>query len=130
MNESFEVIQDTLEKFCPKCNTQIEERYKFCPTCGNELKKRNNAEELVEKLFHSIHRNFYTQIEIQEMIINQFVVINMRDEYLYVAIHPNTNKELVNNLCQQKFTYPLKFILLSPKDLATLLLLSCKKLDL
>lgn len=129
MNETFEVIQNSSESFCPKCNNKTEECYNFCPTCGYKLKE-DILGELVEKLLHSINKNFYTQIEIQDMMINQFVVINMRDEYLYVAIHPNTDKELVNNLCKQKFIYPLKFILLSQRDLATLLFISCKQLDL
>jgi hypothetical protein len=39
-----------------------------------------------------------------------FVPISVRDNYLFVAINPETDKELVSDILRETFTYTIKFI--------------------
>ncbi len=59
-----------------------------------------------------------------------FVPINVRDNYLFVAINSQTDKEQVSDILRETFTYTIKYIQLSNDDLLELIKSSNINIDL
>lgn len=86
--------------------------------------------ELLIKLKNSINKKIYNQISVEAMEKHLFVPINVRDNYLFVAINANTDKEQVSDILRETFTYTIKFIQLSNDDLVELIKSSNINIDL
>ncbi len=86
--------------------------------------------ELLIKLKNSINKKIYNQISVEAMEKHLFVPINVRDNYLFVAINSNTDKEQVSDILRETFTYTIKFIQLSNDDLVELIKSSNINIDL
>ena len=86
--------------------------------------------ELLIKLKNSINKKIYNQVSTEAMEKHLFVPINVRDNYLFVAINSNTNKDEVSDILREIFTYTIKFIQLSNDDLLELIKASNINIDL
>ena len=86
--------------------------------------------ELLIKLKNSINKKIYNQVSTEAMEKHLFVPINVRDNYLFVAINSNTNKDEVSDILRETFTYTIKFIQLSNDDLLELIKASNINVDL
>lgn len=86
--------------------------------------------ELLIKLKNSINKKIYNQISVEAMEKHLFVPINVRDNYLFVAINSHTDKDQVSDILRETFTYTIKFIQLSNDDLVELIKASNINLDL
>ena len=69
--------------------------------------------ELLTKLKNSINRKIYNQVKPELMEQHLFVPINVRDNYLFVAINSKTDKDSVSDLLHEIYNYTVKFIQLS-----------------
>lgn len=86
--------------------------------------------ELLIKLKNSINKKIYNQISVTAMEQHLFVPINVRDNYLFVAINSQTDKEQVSDILRETFTYTIKFIQLANDDLLELIKSSNINIDL
>ena len=86
--------------------------------------------ELLIKLKNSINKKIYNQVSVEAMEKHLFVPINVRDNYLFVAINSNTDKDQVSDILRETFTYTIKFIQLSNDDLVELIKASNINIDL
>ena len=86
--------------------------------------------ELLIKLKNSINKKIYNQISVAAMEQHLFVPINVRDNYLFVAINSQTDKEQVSDILRETFTYTIKYIQLSNDDLLELIKSSNINIDL
>ena len=86
--------------------------------------------ELLTKLKNSINRKIYNQVKPELMEQHLFVPINVRDNYLFVAINSNTDKEAVSDLLREIYNYTIKFIQLSDNDLNELIKSSNLNIDI
>ena len=86
--------------------------------------------ELLIKLKNTINKKIYNQVDKELMEKHLFVPISVRDNYLFVAINPQTDKELVSDILRETFTYTIKFIQLTNEDLLELIKSSNVNIDL
>lgn len=86
--------------------------------------------ELLTKLKNSINKKIYNQVKPELMEQHAFVPINVRDNYLFVAINSNTDKDAVCDLLREIYNYTVKFIQLSDDDLKELIRSSNINIDL
>jgi len=77
--------------------------------------------ELLSKLKNSINKKIYSQVKPELMEQLLFVPINVRDNYLFVAINSQTDKDKVNETLREIYNYTIKFIQLADNDLQELL---------
>ncbi|MBO7671816.1 Flp pilus assembly complex ATPase component TadA [bacterium] len=78
--------------------------------------------ELLSKLKNSINKKIYSQVKPELMNELLFVPINVRDNYLFVAINSKTNKEKVSEILANIYNYTIKYIQLADNDLNELLI--------
>lgn len=77
--------------------------------------------ELLSKLKNSINKKIYSQVKPELMNELLFVPINVRDNYLFVAINSKTDKEKVSSILSDIYNYTIKYIQLADNDLNELL---------
>lgn len=78
--------------------------------------------ELVTRLKNSINSQILNKIEIALMEQFKFVPISVKDNFLFVAISPETDKSFVNQKLKEYFPQQVKFIQISYKELNYLIM--------
>lgn len=76
---------------------------------------------LILRLKNSIDQKILASIDKSLMGQYHFVPISVKDNYLFVAVSKNSNKDEISNLLKQNFTYSIKFMLVGEDDLSELL---------
>ena len=76
---------------------------------------------LILRLKNSIDKKILESIDAKLMGQHQFVPISVKDNFLFVAVSKNSNKEEINNILKNTFQYSIKFMLVGEDDLRELL---------
>ncbi|MBD5401359.1 type II/IV secretion system protein [bacterium] len=76
---------------------------------------------LILRLKNSIDPKILESIDKNLMGQYQFVPISVKDNFLFVAVSKNSNKDQINNLLKNKFQQSIKFMLVGEDDLRELL---------
>lgn len=76
---------------------------------------------LILRLKNSIDKKILEGIDPKLMGQHQFVPISVKDNFLFVAVSKNSNKEEINNILKNTFQYAIKFMLVGEDDLRELL---------
>ena len=111
---------------CMNCKYEVAESYNYCPNCGSPI---NENDGLVEKLIRIIDYSICSDIQVEELIVKEFVPINIKDKCLFVVTNSRGNKDAIANYLNEKFSYSVKFIELPQYDWAKLLINIVLKLD-
>ena len=76
---------------------------------------------LILRLKNSIDKKILESIDAKLMGQHQFVPISVKDNFLFVAVSKNSNKDEINNILKGTFQYSIKFMLVGDDDLRELL---------
>lgn len=76
---------------------------------------------LILRLKNSIDKKILDSIDKKLMGQHQFVPISVKDNFLFVAVSKNSNKDEINAILKKSFQYSIKFMLVGEDDLKELL---------
>ena len=76
---------------------------------------------LILRLKNSIDKKILDSIDGNLMIQYQFVPISVKDNFLFVAVSKNSNKDDINGVLKKTFSQSIKFMLVGDDDLKELL---------
>ncbi len=76
---------------------------------------------LILRLKNSIDQNILNSIDKSLMAQYHFVPISVKDNFLFVAVSKNSNKDEINGILKQTFSQSIKFMLVGDDDLKELL---------
>ena len=76
---------------------------------------------LILRLKNSIDKSILDSIDKNLMGQYHFVPISVKDNFLFVAVSKNSNKDEITNLLKKSFNYSIKFMLVGDDDLKELL---------
>lgn len=76
---------------------------------------------LILRLKNSIDKKILDSIDKNLMGQHSFVPISVKDNFLFVAVGKNSNKDEINNILKKTFSYSIKFMLVGDDDLKELL---------
>ena len=77
--------------------------------------------ELLNKLKNSINRQILNKLDITQMEQYKFVPLCVKDNFLFVAIGPASDREVINTKLHETFPNQIKYIPVSESDLNDLM---------
>ncbi len=76
---------------------------------------------LILRLKNSINKNLLENIDKTQMGRYQFIPISVKDDFLFVAVSKNSDKDKINAFLKEHFSQTIKFMLVGEDDLKELL---------
>ncbi|MBE7713574.1 MAG: type II/IV secretion system protein [Cyanobacteria bacterium SIG26] len=77
---------------------------------------------LILRLKNSIDQKVLARIDKDLMGQYHFVPISVKDNFLFVAVSKNSNKDEINNILKKEYSHSIKFMLVGEDDLGELLI--------